>query len=488
MIIWPFFAFIILVLGARTALWHLRCWQLREYRLDRMRAWLRTKDGAMFWYPWIQPGLLPRPRISSRILLAIALLGIFNLGIMLGGYVWLNAKSLTLLTLLLLLWERTLFIQVAAVVWATGIPTQWKKRQLFRAAAQIVSQDPALIRIGITGSYGKSSTKEVLVHLLKAHFGAENVLYNPANQNNELAIARLILARRDFFVPQKKPRVLVIETGAYKRGEIATVCGMIKPQIGILTGLNQQHLELFGSPQNIADAKFELPSSVSEKVFFNANNDRLVQLFEDRSIQATKIPIDLRAAQTIDPKPERTTFTAYGQDFVLPWPGQFFVENALLALECARELGMKPKDLAQALAALPPLERALNLSAHARGFAILQDTYSANLDGVLQAVAHLKNFPGQRVFVGIPLRELGPEAEEAHRQIFAALEEIKAQVYWCKPDFAELGRSILGTEFTQLKSDFGSFRAHLEKLKNGDVILLESKIPAEITNALKDRQ
>lgn len=485
MIIWPFFIFIILILGARTALWHLQCWQLREYRVDRMRAWLRTKDGQIFWYPWIQPGLLPRPKISSRILLAIALLGIFNLGLLLLGYFLLTLHWLTFTALL---WERTLFIQVAVVVWATGIPTQWKKRQLFRAAAQVVTQDPDIIRIGITGSYGKSSTKELLVHLLKAHFGAENVLYNPANENNELAIARLILARRDFFSPTKKRRVLVIETGAYKRGEIATVCGMIQPQIGILTGLNQQHLELFGSVQNIANAKFELPSSVSEKVFFNANNDRLVQLFEDREIQATKIPIDLSAAQTVESQPNQTTFATYGQNFVLPWPGKFFVENALLALECARELGMKPKDLAQALAALPPLERALNLSAHARGFTILQDTYSANLDGVLQAVAHLKNFPGKRIFVGIPLRELGPEAEEAHRQIFIALQETNAQVYWCKPDFAELGKGILGDNFHLLKSDFAPLKKVLGTLKKGDVVLLESKVPSEITNALKDRQ
>ncbi len=479
--LWIVISLLFLLLGIRTACWHLRCWQLREYRLDRLKAWLRTDDGKVFWIPWFKPGLFPRPTISGRILLILGILGLIS--ILLSVTCYLLSINCALGAIL---WERTLWLQVGIAVMLSNIPAKAKKRKLFRAAGQIIDQNPDIIRIGITGSYGKSTTKEILVHLLKSHFGGENVCYNPANENNEVAIARLILKRADFFRKANgKTKILVIETGAYKKGEIATVCGFIKPHLGILTGLNQQHIELFGSQQAIAEAKFELPQAVSEKVFFNANSDRLVQLFEAKDITATKIPISTSAAQHLNTHLDRSEFALYGQDFTLPWPGAFFVENALLALECAREVGVPVSKLSQNLSKLAPLERALSLEMHPKGFAILKDTYSANVDGVLQAVKHLGNFSGRKVFVGLPLRELGDQAAQAHQIIFEALADIKAEVFWCRTDFAASGKSILGEKFHLLNSDAQSLTTLINDLGKEDAILLESKIPKAILKLLQ---
>jgi len=485
--IWMFLSLALLLVGIRTALWHVRAWQLREYRIDRMRAWLRTDDGTVFWRPWLKPGLLPRPKASGRVLMILAILGFIALIWILITYTLPFATYCWALSALL--WERTLFAQVAIAVWISAIPTNWKKQKLFRTAAKIIEPNADIIRIGITGSYGKSSTKEILVHLLESHFGKENVLYNPANQNNEVAIARLIIDKQSFLSPHPgsdpgPPRILVIETGAYKRGEIATVCKFLKPHIGLLTGLNQQHIELFGSQQAIGEAKFELPAAVSQKVFFNADNDLLVQLFEDKNTTATKIPISTSSAQDLKTEIDRSTFTAYGDNFVLPWPGGFFVQNALLALECAREIGVPIKTLNKSLSTLKPLERALSLETHSQGFSILKDTYSANLDGVLQAIAHMKNFSGQRLFVGLPLRELGDEAKNAHEKIFTALKDIKAQVFWCRTDFADVGKKVLGDQFQVIEKDFSSLEKTINQLGKADVILLESKIPNAVSKLL----
>ena len=497
-------ALVLLTLGIRTLSWHLQCWQLREYRLDRMRAWLHTKDGAQYFMPWFFKGLLPRPKLSGRVILItlltlISSISVFFLSLVLIEAVipdWCHADLSACpqygfiaqwgVLLSLFLGERTLWFCTALAVLVSDIPVKLKKQHLFHQAGKIIRQgNPNITRIGITGSYGKSSTKELLVHLLQSEFGKDAVLYNPANENTEVAIARLILAHQKFFKKTEKPQFLVIETGAYRKGEIATVTKMIQPQYAILTGLNQQHVELFGSIERTRDAKFELAEGTSKTVFFNGDNAYLKAIFKDRKITANHVPISFQAAQNLKSSTHKTQFEIYGEKFTLPWPGEFFVHNALLALELCRELGLSPSTLAKHLNMLPPLKRALSLTTHPQGFTLLRDTYSANPDGVLSAIEHLKNFPGKRIFVSIPLRELGGHAESVHQQIFEALHAIKAEVYWEKTDFAELGKKVLGKNFHLLEGDINTFKMRIKTLKKEDVVLLESKLSKKITNLFK---
>lgn len=491
----------------------MQCWQLREYRLDRMKAWLNTKDGKSYFVPWFFRGLLPRPKLSGRILLITLLTVVLYFLVLVFGAIlieiaipdWCHASLATCPEyesiissaniLALLMWERTLWLTVILAVWLSKFPVWLGRKRLFNQAHNITSKADRsnLTTIAITGSYGKSSTKELLVHLLKSEFGDDAVLYNPANQNNEVAIARLILKNKDFFKqnPSQSPlskkgeakkRFFVVEAGAYRAGEIAQVCCFTKPCVGILTGLNQQHVELFGSFETIKNTKFELAEAASKTVFFNADNEYLQQIFTDRDIKATPIPISINAAKNIVGAANKTTFEAYGQNFVLPWPGEFFVQNALLSIECAREQGVSVENLAKHLKKLAPLERALNLTQAPQGFTVLRDTYSANPDGVLSAIEHLKNFKGQRIFVSIPLRELGGHAETVHQQIFEALKAVNATVFWEKNDFTDLGQKVLGDKFNVLDDDFAGFKKTVSQLQKEDVVLLESKLSKKVLN------
>ena len=510
----------LVVLGIRTFFWHLQCWQIREYRWDRLNAYLRTKEGIKnFWNLWFFRGVFPRPQKSGRIFMILGLFllvhivitcllyeVIFQLLIFTGIWEWTGYESFfpsftnwfgvsEYLFLGLLLSERFIFLSVFSSVLLSQIPVNISKKILFKKAAKIIEKaDENIVKIGITGSYGKSSTKEILVHLLVSEFGNKNVLYNPANENTEVAIARLILRNKKFLQPRsadlgskdgsKNRKFIVIETGAYKKGEIAQVCKFLQPHFGILTGLNQQHVELFGSIENTGKAKFELAKSAQNSVFFNADNAYLTKIFEDHEIKATKIPISQSVAKNIEGKSSETHFEAYGQNFLLPWPGKFFVQNALLALECAREQGVKIKNLSEHLKSLPPLKRALNLEVHPQKFTILRDLYSANPDGVLAAIDHLANFKGQKIFVSIPLLELGQDSRTIHRMIFEKLESIDAKVFWCKEDFSEMGREILGENFHKICSRGHETLVTLEKMvKNlgkNDAVLLESKLPQNV--------
>ncbi|NCP67053.1 hypothetical protein GW756_03700 [bacterium] len=502
---------LLIILTLRTISWHLQCWQIREYRFDRLKAWLNTQDGKQFFIPWVSAGIWPRPKLSFRVLLisvfAIllwmgALIAVMIYPLMLavecsiqykmdpvGGFQFCSAQWFNkswVETLALLFAERLIWLFVGLSVLISNVPVRLKKLHLFYQAGKVIKNaDQNITRIGITGSYGKSSTKELLVHLLKSEFGKDAVLYNPANENTEVAIARLILSNQAFFKSSLKPKFLVIETGAYKKGEIGTVAKMIQPQYSILTGLNQQHVELFGSIEKTREAKFELAEGTSKTVFFNSDNAYLKAIFNDQKITATNVPISFKAAQNLKASAHKTDFEEYGQRFTLPWPGEFFVHNTLLALELCREIGISPANLVLHLEHLPPLDRALSLTEKPQGYTLLRDTYSANPDGVLSAIDHLKNFPGQKIFVSIPLRELGGHAETVHEQIFEKLAKLEVEVFWEKSDFAELGKKVLGENFHRLDNNFELFEAKIKSLKAGDVVLLESKLSQKVLNRFK---
>ena len=510
------FLLIGLILTLRTIFWHLQSWQLREYRTDRMKAYLSTNDGKKNVFNFIFfKGILPRPAFTGRIFMIIGifiLLYIFVLqeviyflsdifvinhwiivderfGILLPPIFWISVVFIM---------ERLIFLLTYLAVLISRFPVFLARKKLFDDARNIIrTEDNNIIRVMITGSYGKSSTKEILVHLLQKEFGKERVLFTPENNNTEVAIARMILKNKHFFQSHHKARnpkelleeiedediskFLIVEAGAYKRKEIAQICYFIEPHIGILTGLNQQHLSNFGSFENIKNTKFELAEWATEKVFFNADNEFLQEIFNDRDIQAVKIPISSKVVKNLKSDHKGSDFEVYGRKMHLPWPGSFFVQNALLAIECARELGADVKNISKNLKTLKPLKKALNIYQHKNEFYVLRDVYAANPDGVLSAINHLKNFSGKKVFMSVPLLELGKEAESVHIQIFEALKALNCEVYWLKDDFKDLGKKILGKNFHDMKHKKVHMAKMIKKsLKKDDVILLESKIPENI--------
>lgn len=486
------FFLIIYCLGIRTFLWHLQNWQIREYRFDRVSEYFKTKEGLKnFFNVWFFKGFLPRPQKTSRIFIIIGIFLLLQLLLIKTSFDKGFFKNINFLTLIgfLVLWERTIFILTAFSVFISKAPVFLAQKILFKKAKKIIEKgNSQVIRIGISGSFGKSSTKEILVHLLQQNFGSKNILFNPENQNNEVAIARLILKNKVFFKTSKKEKtkIFICEIGAYKKGEIKKVCDFFIPHIGIMTGLNDQHISLFGSQKNIQKAKFELAESVTQKIFFNADNQLLNEIFEDRKIQALSIPISTKSIE-IKEFFNKSEFKFYNEEFVLPWAGKFFVQNAILALECARELGIKREKLPNLLKTIPPLKRALLVEKFQKTN-LLKDLYSANPDGIKMAINHLKNFKGKKIFIGLPLLELGTKSKKNHQEIFKLLKNIEAEVFWLKSDFVPFGKEICGKKFhfhKNLNTTIKQIENLLKNLSERDAILLESKLPESILNIFK---
>ena len=228
-------------------------WWIKEYRFDRMLIHLKTKQGKKILFPQFR--LPPKSvRSVSIILVSLALLS--------GVYMMLGVSLLSVLILDLLSFPLT-----AVVVFLSHIPILIYHSWRIYEATTLMRSRPDLLVIGITGSYGKTSTKEYLSTIVSQHLAT---LKTEASKNSPIAIAEIILKK---LKPEHK--IFVVEMGAYKVGEIRAMCRIVQPQIGIILAINPQHQDLFGTIETTMRAKYELVEGLSGKNIAIINYDDL---------------------------------------------------------------------------------------------------------------------------------------------------------------------------------------------------------------------
>ena len=235
------------------------------------------------------------------------------------------------------------------------------RNQIVGEAKKKMALYPNLLVIGVTGSYGKTSTKEFLAAILSEKF---RVLKTKEHQNSEIGISQCILdelsSHHDIFI---------VEMGAYNKGGIKMLCNIVKPKIGVLTGINEQHMATFGSQENIVKTKYELIESLPHDgtAFFNAKNKYCLELF----------------AKTIIKK------KLYGEG-----ASSAFQENLAGARAVAEFLGLSWEEIERGVKKIESAQ-ASRVQKGVNGVALIDSTYSANPNGVLADLEELKRWPGQ---------------------------------------------------------------------------------------------
>lgn len=410
-------------------------WQLKEYHLGRFLA--HFKEGQAVRK--ILPSLwwLKYPRFTKKIIV-ISLVSLFFAILMF-------AKGLYLPAFLLIVFVPLAF-QTPTVIWRKGFLAKAKRKR---------EQFPNLLVIGITGSYGKTSVKEFLYEILASKLGKDKVLKIKEHQNSEVGIARCILQEL-----KSEHEIFIVEMGAYNRGGIKLLCDMVHPKIGILTGINEQHMATFGSQENIIKAKYELIESLPADgmAFFNAKNKYCLELYN----------------KTLRRGSGRAFL--YGQE--AQFPGQ---ENILGAIAVAESLGLAPVDVKH-------LQIGMKLKKGINGLNIIDSTYSANSTGVIAHLEYLKTLPGKKVIVMPCLIELGQASKEVHGQIGAKIAEVCDLAIITTGDrFKEIREGVGNTTRTVLV-EIEDSKKIFDKIKSttiaGDVVLLESRVPRELINLL----
>lgn len=436
---------------------------------------------------WVLP-----QKFTAKIILII---GFSALGL---GSLFLLPYTLWLKALLLASAFWPLFM--AGIVNLVAIPVSVTKHFIVLRAQQKRDEFKNLIVIGITGSYGKTSVKEFLATLLEHHFGQDKILKTPKHINTKLGIAQLIL--KDL---KNSHQFFVCEIGAYHRGEIKKVTQLVQPKIGILTGINEQHLALFGSLSNTIQAKTELIDALPKDglAVFNGDNIYVKKVYQSTSIkevyittQLTDRLADLRA-EDIKVFKDHLVFTMTdGKESIiltLPLIGRENIVNILLASLTAQKLGISLKEIQHCFQSTSfTFSKKLK---HHREIDIINSAYSTNPSGFLADLNHLKLWVSQKIVVTPGVIELGSAAHDQHQKIGEKLSETADLVIFTKNYYLEdvqngLAKGVTKrhakTQLLYLPHSSSVIKKIRDFARPGDVILLEGRLPEEIIKSLEE--
>ncbi len=357
------------------------------------------------------------------------------------------------------------------------------------AAKKKLASMPGLIKVGITGSYGKTSVKFYLAGMLKTKF---RVCVSPGSYNTPLGMARVI---NDTL--KNDDEILIAEMGARRRGDIRFLCGMIQPSVGILTAVGAQHLETFKCLCNVADAKYELIENLYQHngvktAVFNCDNETV------RALHKKPEPRGVRRISTGTGKENDVYYTAgragaEGSRFSLYIGGKKYdcetgllgahnISNVCLAAAAAHALGISGDLIAETVRCLKPAEHRLQLIRGAGGVTVIDDAYNSNPAGARAAIDVLSDFPGQRIAVTPGMVELGT-AQSDENKAFGAY--MAGKVDFCIAiggNAADIHEGFLSSGGGKDRiTTCGSLSAAQEILKTvirpGDTVLFENDLP-----------
>lgn len=396
---------LVFIVFIHQVLYWIWLWQLKEYRLDRFK-------GGFSWKCLIQQFDLRvwwQPKLTLRAVLSAILALILN------GAIVLTPLSCAL-----------------AVGLVSPVFIFWKEILVWRAKRKLAGFKGTVI--GITGSYGKSSTKEMLAQVLSSRF---QILATQGNNNSEIGVAQTVLKKlkgdEDFFI---------VEMGAYKIGEIRDICKIVRPKVGIITGIGDQHLELFGSLENIRQAKYELIDSLPTDGF-GLVADKDFKLAEARNIKVFK---------------DHVEFIYQRQKFSVKILGKNLIRNVIGVIKVAEYLGL----------ALPEIGRALradfaDIYPRLLDNNVVDNSYNSSLESFLSALDYLKTWKGYKKIVVTPgFMELGKNAKSDWgkvAEVAAGIELIDTRVN-PKPNY------VLGPK---------------------TVVLLQGRVPEKVKNYLRSQ-
>ncbi len=395
---------------------------------------------------------LKRPKKITGRIFVISLIAIISL---LGAF-RLSSKLNHGFSLLLI--DRLAWLAVAIGVAVSAAPAILYKRFIVLLASRKRASLTNLTVIGITGSVGKTSTKEFLLSLLSTKFAT---VATQDHDNTDIGIARSLL-----FDVDEKTQVFIAEMGAYKIGEIKAMCMLVKPSIGIITTIGVQHLELFGSLKNIRKAKTELIENLSGQALSvlnldNQETEKLARHLKEEGKKTTTYavlrPADI-FAKDINQNQNGISFTLEIDKRETPLTAPLFgihmVSNILAAIAVAVHLGLSTNEIKRKLASLMTLPDELGKITGPRGTVCFDDTYNASPESVAADIQLLNSYPGikYRILVFQPMIELGQVASQAHNKIGKYVADKKLDLLiLTNPNFSEEIESGAGKEKSKIK-------------------------------------
>ena len=341
--------------------------------------------------------------------------------------------------------------------------------------------------IGITGSYGKTSTKNFLKQILSTKY---KTYATPSSFNTPMGLSKVILSELN-----DSYEIFIAEMGAIRKGDIKEICDFVQPSIAILTSIGEQHLTTFKTKENIKNTKFELIESLKEndKAYFNDNSQDVLDLY-NRCKLKNKFAVKLN-----DKTQEFTAFDIKADDEGLKFTmklrdeevncktkilGEHNIENILVASSVAYDLGVPAKKIAQAISKLEPASHRLELSKAENGVTIIDDSFNANIIGTKNALKTLSYFENKRKVIVTPgLVELGDMEAEVNEQFGKDIAKVCDLVIIVNKNNRDAIKSGLISQNYPQENIYAvdtlaeATNLFSSVLRRGDVVLLENDLP-----------
>ena len=305
------------------------------------------------------------------------------------------------------------------ICWAVCNPIEKAfTRYYINDAKKILKSNKNIKVIGITGSYGKTTSKFILTRILSEKY---NVLCTPHSFNTPMGVVRTI---RESLKPQTQ--IFVCEMGAKNKGDIKEICDIVFPDMGMITSVGPQHLETFKTTNTVFLTKFELADAVKQKggeIFVNGDSKEIADRIKKGDYTVYGTDSDNNCVIT------NVSCTRYGSEFTLKIGneeiklvtkllGMHSIINIAGAVAIAYSLGLTKEEIAFAVASLKSTEHRLELKNGIKGSLLIDDAYNSNPEGCIDAVHTLASFGDMKKAIITPgLIELGDKEYEYNKRL-----------------------------------------------------------------------
>lgn len=340
--------------------------------------------------------------------------------------------------------------------------------------------------IAVTGSVGKTSTRNIIASVLSSKY---KVLKTAGNLNTNIGLALTILSQKD-------EEIIVLEMGMNQFGEISVLTSIAKPDIAVITNIGTAHIGNLGSRENILKAKLEILEGLKGTLIINNDNDLLHDWYEKASIPNPIITIGLENTSDYEAKSIKyykngSSFTIENEKININVIGRHFIYNSLIAYVIGKMYNIKTEDIASKLKSIPLEKDRMELINNAN-YTIINDTYNASFDSVYYALQVLNHFKGRKIAVLGDILELGEYGSEIHANIGKLIIDNKIDILVTVGSLSEnINKKALELSFDSKNSyHFTSNKEAITLINNikkkNDVILVKASNSMKFNQIVND--
>ncbi len=461
--------------------------QLEGYKRKRFLQWCRrnTKRALFLGPSSAKKPLVMTGRAWRILVLAVLIVPLIVLGTAAAVHSVAGAPFdlITWLVVSIVLWLGAPLLLVVADVLLVPLQRVINLGYEREARHKLAAINPVVI--GVTGSFGKTSTKLAISTLLGESYAT------PGSYNTPMGVVRAVNEGL-----QPSHQAFVVEMGAYKEGEIADLCRLVSPSVGVLTAIGPAHLERFGSLDAIRRAKYEIVTNLTPDGIAVMNvDDPEVRALADATDHVRVVRYGLEAEGDPDYSARDLAFDARGMSFTLVEReggsldvttrllGRHAVGHILAAVAVTRVLGHSLEEAGPSIADLEPVEHRLQVLPTKGRVTVIDDAYNSNPAGAAAALEVLAAMPAEkRVVVSPGIIELGPlqrEANEIFGREAATVADTLIVVAKVNRDAILTGaRGSNGKAQVLTVDSLEEASKELQRLvSEGDVVLFENDLP-----------